>query len=255
MMMKTLILLLIFSFPLESFFGFPALPGRRYACESGDTLISSLPDYLALLDRSLYVGEASVRMEIYKNGKMIKFYGMQFYRRGNLMRMEFTEPAPEKGRKMLNDNFNLWMYLPRTSKVMKLPFKQSFMGSDASNRDLLKINFQEDYDLLRAVPLGDTLVRLELKARDLTISYNKVIVWFDLQKQIISRQEMYSLSGKLMKTMIYEQSKVVGGISVPSLLLIQDQLQKNTLTKMYYSNMKRQCGKPAEYFTLGSLKR
>lgn len=215
----------------------------------------STPDYLADLDKSIYMEYATLKMEMRKDGKVVRYYDLDFFRSDNKMRMEFTAPAPEKGRRMLNDNSSLWMYLPRTSKVMKLPFKQSFMGSDASNSDLMRMCFKNDYEIVTTVKKGDDVIELELKAKDLEVAYSKVVMQYDTKRKSPLKQEMYSLSNRLIKTMLYENILKVDGSYVPSTVTIKEELQKNTETKMYYTNIKKKNSKPAEFFTLGSLKR
>lgn len=218
-------------------------------------LSASSEDYLGDLDQSMYMEYATMKMEMYKNDKVVRYYDMEFFRFDNKMRMEFTAPAVEKGRRMLNDNSSLWMYLPRTSKVMKLPFKQSFMGSDASNADLMRMCFKNDYEIVDVREKDHAIVELELKAKDLDVAYNKVIIQYDSKRRIPIKQEMYSLSDKLIKTILYEDVVQVDGKYVPSTMIIREELQKNTLTKLFYKNIKKQNKQPVEYFTLGSLKR
>lgn len=213
------------------------------------------PDYLEALDRSVYMEQADLRMELYKDGEVVRWYEMTFFRKGDKMRMEFTGPATEKGRRMLNDNTSLWMYLPRTSKVMKLPFKQSFMGSDASNTDLMRMAFQKDYKITRTGALPGGLVELELKAVNLEVAYDKVIVWFDPVKKVPVKQEMYSLSDKLIKTLCYETCERVEGSYIPATFSIREELKKHTLTRMYYTHIRKKGAKPDAFFTLASLKR
>ena len=236
--MRFTILILFFISDLYSFFNYKE-----------DT------DYLELLDNALYCEQADMRMEIYKNDKVIKFYEMNFYRQGEKMRMEFTAPGTEKGRRMLNDNSNLWMYLPRTSKVMKLPFKQSFMGSDASNADLMRMEFKKDYEIVSVLKKDENTVELELKAKDLEVSCNKVKILFDTVKKVPVKQEMYSLSDKLIKTLIYGNILLVNGVYIPAEMIIKDELQADSLTKLYYTNIRKRGNKQAEFFTLGSLKK
>jgi outer membrane lipoprotein-sorting protein len=212
------------------------------------------PDYLALTDNALYTEYADIRMEVYKNDKLIKDYGIEFHRKGAKMRMEFTAPAVEKGRRILNDESNMWMYMPRTSKVIKLPLKQAFMGSDASNRDLMRIEFGKDYDLVGSEQSDEATIQLELKAKDLSVSYNKVVILFDLKRNIPLKQEMFSLSGKLIKTIEYICKKRPDNTLYMSEMIIKDELPGNSFTKMYYENCKRRQNKPAVFFTLGSLK-
>lgn len=220
----------------------------------GYTASNSEPDYLELADKALYLEYAEVKMEVYKKGKLQKYYKLEFYRKEMKMRMEFLEPAVEKGRRMLNDDSNMWMYLPRTSKVMKLPLKQAFMGSDASNRDLMRMAFKKDYELTGKTKISDKLLALELKAKDLSVSYNKVILHFDTQFNRLVKQEMYSLSGKLIKTIDYLYSQDKEGNSPPGEMIIKDELLKDSLTKMYYDKVRKSNDKPSVFFTLGSIK-
>lgn len=238
--MKSSILLLCFSLLLNSWM----IKGQN-----------SQVNYLKQLDASLYMESADMRMELYKNGKIVRFYEMEFYRKNEKMRMEFTAPAPEKGRRMLNDNASLWMYLPRTSKVMKLPFKQAFMGSDASNSDLMRMTFEQDYEIVNISQKEGDLIELELKATNPEVAYNKTVIHYDTKKNMPVKQEMYSLSGKIIKTLTYENPVQIDGFYVPSTLTITEATQKTSVTKLTYSNIKKKNDKPAEYFTLGSIKR
>jgi outer membrane lipoprotein-sorting protein len=194
-------------------------------------------------------------MEVLKNEKIIRYYDMEIFRRKDKLRMEFLAPATEKGRRMLSDDDNLWMYLPRTSKVMKLPFKQSFMGSDASNRDLMRMAYRKDYIIVKTTEKSKNILELELKAKDASVSYNKMIVTMDMTTLSPLKQEMFSLSDKLIKTMLFENPAKVDGIYIPSTFIIINELQKNTITRMYYSNMQRTHNKPEEFFTLASIKK
>ncbi len=221
---------------------------------NGYSQANKTTDYLDIMDKSLYLEFANVRMEVYKNDKLLKHYGMELYRQGEKMRMEFTEPAVEKGRRMLNDESNLWMYMPRTSKVIKLPLKQAFMGSDASNRDLMRMAYKKDYDIVSTHPEEDNLILIELKAKDLSVSYSKMIISFDVERQVPVKQEMYSVSDKLIKTMEFEYERQPDGTYTCASMSIRDELLKNSFTRMYYKDSKRSNKKPTVFFTLGSIK-
>ncbi|MEA5126637.1 MAG: outer membrane lipoprotein-sorting protein [Proteiniphilum sp.] len=212
-------------------------------------------NYLEQLDKSFYAEYAVMKMEMHKDNKMMRHYEMEYYRQGDKMRMEFTAPATEKGRRMLNDNTSLWMYLPRTSKIMKQPFKQSFMGSDASNTDLMRMSFRNDYEIETVSNQGKGIVVLYLKAKNAEVAYDKTVVEFDTRKKVPIKQEMYSISGKLIKTIFYENPILVDDLYFPSTMIIKEELQKNTETKIYYSDIRKKTNRPAEYFTLGALKR
>ena len=213
------------------------------------------PDYLDLMDKCLYVEYAFAKMEVYKNDKIIRYYDMESFRQGIKLRMEFLAPANEKGRRMLSDDTNLWMYLPRTSKVMKLPLKQSFMGSDASNRDLMRMAYKKDYTITQTTEKGSSLIELKLKAKDASVSYNTMTLTIDKKTLTPVKQEMFSLSGKLIKTMTFENPVLVDGVYIPSTFVIIDELQRDTKTTLLYTQMKRKNDKPALFFTLAAIKK
>lgn len=211
-------------------------------------------DYLQLMDKSLYVEKANLRMEIFSKGKLAKFYEMTSFRNGEKMRLEFSQPATERGRKMLNDESNLWMYLPRTTRVMRLPLKQAFMGSDASNRDLMRLSFSRDYTIIESKEQTNYLI-LTLKAKDLSVSYNKVVLTIDKDKLYLLKQEMYGLSDKIVKTMIFDDHILLDGLGFPTSYTIVDNLLNNSKTTLKYSEVKRKNDLSNEFFTLGSLKK
>ncbi|MCD7978294.1 MAG: outer membrane lipoprotein-sorting protein [Tannerellaceae bacterium] len=155
-----------------------------------------ITDYIVIIDQLFHMEYTKVRMDVYKNDVLMKYYEMDCYRKDHKVRMDFTGPAVEKGRRMLDDESNIWMYMPRTSKIMKLPLKQSFMGSDASNRDVFRLKFGHEYNLVNTTPADQKITILELKAKDQSVAYSKVLIWFDEENRVPLKQEMYTLSGK-----------------------------------------------------------
>ena len=81
-----------------------------------------------------------------------------------------------------------------------------------------------------------------------------MIISFDKQKKVPVKQEMYSLSNKLIKTMEFTYVKQSNGKYVCETSIIRDELLKNSITKMYYNEAKQANNKPDVFFTLGSIK-
>jgi hypothetical protein len=102
-------------------------------------------------------------------------------------------------------------------------------------------------------PEGGVL-RLELKAKSLSVSYNKIVVFFDPKRKLPLAQEMFSLSGKLIKTIEYIYRVQSDNTLYMSEMIIKDELMGNSFTKMYYENCKRRQNRPDVFFSLGSLK-
>jgi len=195
-------------------------------------------------------------LDIVKKDKVIKHYKMKTYKKGKKLRIEFVEPPVEEGRRMLNDGENFWMYLPRSSKLIRLPANQSFMGSNASNRDIMRISYIDDY-LIDSVYFqkkeSDTLV-IELKANNLAISYNKLALYVERNQKIPLKQEFFSLSGKLLKEMVFSDFKKVGSFLFPQKVTIIDYLNKETTTILWFDNIVRDGTFTDSFFTIGSLK-
>jgi outer membrane lipoprotein-sorting protein len=193
-----------------------------------------------------------LKMNLYKDNKLMRDYKMAVVKSQNKLWMEFTEPAVEKGRRMLNDGTNLWMYLPRSRKLVRLPFKQAFMGSDASNRDILRISLVDDYNL-ESVDVTDSSLVLNLKAKDLEVSYNSMKLHVNKQTHALMRQELFALSGSKLKTIVYSDQTNISGVLFPLKATIIDELKSKAKTELIYSNVSFKMDKKDSFFTTTSL--
>src|SRR5437870_91468 len=61
-------------------------------------------------------------------------------------RIWFLEPAAVKGQEMLRNGDNLWLYLPNLKRATRIANRDSFQGGDFNNADVLRVNYQADYD-------------------------------------------------------------------------------------------------------------
>lgn len=224
----------------------------------GNTVPKSQADsesLLAELDRNFFSldMEFVMEMKILKKGKVRRTYEMQVVKKDQKMRLDILHPSIERDRRILNDGENLWMYLPRSSKLIKLPSKQAFLGGDASNRDILRISLVEDYNLVGNLEeIGGQLL-LRLKAKDLKTSYNQVNFYVDKKTKFPIKQEMLSLSGKVIKTIEYDKFVALEESQFPTEVTILDELKKDSKTIFTYSDMTRGTDKSAVYFTTASL--
>ncbi|WP_036384143.1 outer membrane lipoprotein-sorting protein [Muricauda sp. MAR_2010_75] len=215
---------------------------------------SSANEVLELLDRNFFSAnmEYDMEMSIYKKEKVKRSYFMHVFKKDDKLRLEIVKPNIEKDRRILNDGDNLWMYLPRSSKLIKIPYKQAFLGGDASNRDILRVSLVDDYKVTKMETNNETQI-LYLEANDLSVSYNKVIFYLNRENFAPIKQEMQSLSGKTIKTINYEDIEVIDGKYIPTRFTIVDALQGDTKTVFLYSNLLLEVHQPDVFFTTGSL--
>ncbi len=212
-------------------------------------------DILSELDKNFFSVdmEYDMEMKIYKKDKVKRTYTMRVFKKGNKLRLDILTPNIEKDRKVLNDGENLWMFLPRSSKLIKLPFKQTFMGGDASNRDILRISLIDDYNIAGLARSADSLLTLSLEAKDLSKAYNQVDFALNESDLIPSKQEMKSLSGKVIKTIVYDDIELVNGNPFPTGFTIVNELRKDTKTEFRYYNFSEGESKPDSFFTTAAL--
>lgn len=136
------------------------------------------------------------------------------------------EPKKDKGTGNLRIGFDLWQYLPKVNRVIRIPSSmmlQSWMGSDFSNDDLVRGgSLFRDYTHkeLGEEDFGGTLaVKIEcLPTKDAVVVWGKVIVWVRKKDNVPLKQEFYSEAGKLLKVMLGENIQSFGTHTIPTKL-------------------------------------
>jgi outer membrane lipoprotein-sorting protein len=145
------------------------------------------------------------------------------YRKDNKVLIVITAPPIQKGQAIIRNGDDMWMYLPNSGKVLRIGAKEQSMGGEASNTDLLRVDLAKDYTgtyLGEETVEGTSCYKLELKARDRTIAYDKVVYWVSKDRELPVKREFYSLSGRLLKTMYFRDLKDYHGRIKPSVMLI-----------------------------------
>lgn len=182
------------------------------------------------------------------NPRRSREFSMQIFARGeDQAAIEYTAPAREAGTRMLRKGDELWMYMPSVEKTQKISghmLRQGMMGTDVSYEDMMtSSDLESAYSatVTGAEPCGEgrQCWKLELIANDPSTSYPKRTMWIDQEFNIALKQELYAVSGMLLKT--WEMSEIEsfdGGRYFPTLMIISDKLQEGTSTKMKLSDIK-----------------
>ena len=179
--------------------------------------------------------EALMLMRNHKPGQEIQENKLRLLRKNDKMLAIFLEPPGQRGQVFIRDGDNMWMYLPRSQKAMRIGAKDAFMGGEASNADILRTAMAEDYN---PVYLGEEVIdgvpcyKLELTAKRRTVAYDKVIYWIGKERENPVRRDYYALSGKKLRTMTFEDLRPLGGLERPARIKIV-----NTEQEEYYTEM------------------
>ena len=138
-----------------------------------------------------------------------------------------SSPKKEKGVATLRIRNEMWNYLPKTNKVMKVPpsmMMGSWMGSDFTNDDLVReSSMLEDYTYQVITPEDAEPEHLYLQLlpkEDSPIVWGKLIVAVQESDLIPVWQHFYDESGRLMRVMNFKDVKPFDGKTVPSVMEI-----------------------------------
>lgn len=221
-------------------------------------------ELLAAADRNLVFESRTATVTMTVEGKRRdRTMKMVSYGRGqDDSAMEYTEPAREKGTRMLKIGDELWMYMPSVDRVQKISghmLRQGMMGSDVSYEDLMASRaLQTAYDaqVTGAEQVdGRKCWKLELKARDESVAYPKRVSWIDVETMIPVRQELYALSGMLLKTWTMSDIKEFGGRKFPTRMEITDVVKQEGKTIMTFDDLQFGVTLPDEVFSMRWLER
>jgi outer membrane lipoprotein-sorting protein len=196
-------------------------------------------EIVEMVDKNLMFDEGEMLISIldYKDEKLYKTLKTKiYYKKDKGTLMEFLEPAREKGKKILLVKDNMWLFVPSVSKPLRLSAKDSFMGTSFSNRDLMDYDLKNDY---KAKILQETekYYKLELTATNKNVAYPKVIIEVEKQHVLPTKEELYTLSGDLIKIIEFSELKNFSSKTRPSIIKVVDMLNQKNYTKVVLENL------------------
>lgn len=168
--------------------------------------------------------------------------------------MLYIAPASEKGRATLRLGENMWLYVPNVNKPVRITSLQSVIGGVFNNADLMQLEYAVEYDATYAEGTDKEYI-LDLKAKNKTVSYDKLKMWITKDKKILRKVEAYSASNMLIKTLEFKEDKNFGGGLIrPSVIETTSPLYKGFRSLMVYQTIKKRQF-PDEVFTLSYMGR
>jgi len=181
----------------------------------------------------------------FKNGKEQKNYAMEIEADQNNTLVTFTAPARSKGIKMLMQERNMWFLSPEVKKPVPISPRQRLLG-EANNGDLATTNYSRDYSVNL---LGENTVEgkacyvLELKARDKSVTYDKIVYYLEKETKLGIKAEYFTISGKHFKTAMFQYDNRVKDngreFNYVSRMEIRDAIASNEVTVLEYKNVER----------------
>jgi outer membrane lipoprotein-sorting protein len=223
------------------------------------------PDVDALLGRldELYRSKSSIgRMEVVVvSPRSTRTMRLKAWTRGlDEALIVIESPARDEGTATLRVGSNLWNYLPRIARTIRVPPSMmlgSWMGTDFTNDDLVKeSSLRKDFE-----------ARIERRSASppgwwITLSVKPGIVgrWARME-MLVSDDDLpveerhFDRKGRLARTMRFDDVKVLGGRRLPVHLMLSPVDVEGQRTEMRYLEMQFDAPIPDDTFSLSRLER
>jgi hypothetical protein len=230
--------------------------------ENGDPNVSAIIKHID----DMYRSESSIsRMKlIITKPRNKRTLGMKTWTKGEEKALVVIQSPPrEKGTATLKIDRNLWNYLPRINRTIRIPpsmMMVSWMGSDFTNDDIVhEASFHEDYNYSLIGESEDPNGWLiELKAKpDIVGLWEKLEVVVSKDGRIPLLARYFDRKGRLARVFKYSDVKNFDGHIIPSKLTLipKDEDKRGHKTELIYEDIDFNVPVPDRTFSLSNLER
>ena len=172
-------------------------------------------------------------------------------------------PKKEKGTTTLRAGNDIWNYLPKVNRVIKLPSSMmaaSWMGSHFTNDDLVKESrMADDYTFeitFVGEDEGEEVVEVTCHPKpEAAVVWGKVVVRARLKDYLPLSIKYFDEDLRLARTMTFSQVLELGGRLLPAVVTMVPEDKPKESTVIHYEKMKFDIGLDDDFFSLRTLQR
>jgi len=175
--------------------------------------------------------------------------------------IRILSPRKEEGMGTLRIGNEMWNYLPKTNKVMKIPpsmMMGSWMGSDFTNDDLVdEISYLEDYTYGWAEIAGPQEGVLYIKAvpnEGVPVVWGHLIIAIRETDYLPVWERYYDEKDKLMRTMVFSDVRRFGSRTLPSTMEVIPENKDGHKTVVRYKSAEFDIPVKSDIFSLRNLR-
>lgn len=175
--------------------------------------------------------------------------------------IRITAPTKDAGTATLKVDQEIWNYLPRVDRTIKLPpslMGAAWMGSHFTNDDLVKESrLIDDYDI--AIGYQGPRDGVPVWEFVLTPKPEAAVVWGKIEEQVRQNDLMpvwarfYDDRGHLARTMTFSGFRTMGGRLVPTRTVVQPADKPNEQTTITYRDLEFDVPIEPSFFSLRRL--
>jgi len=175
--------------------------------------------------------------------------------------IRILSPRKEKGVGTLRIGNEMWNYLPKTNKIMKIPpsmMMGSWMGSDFTNDDVVnEITYLKDYTY-RWAPVDSPEpgeLYIELTPKDgVPVVWGYLVMAVRESALLPVWEKYYDEKDRLMRTMEFSEIKQFGSRTLPSVMTVNPANKEGHRTVVRYVEAEFDTDVDADMFSLRNLR-
>ncbi len=173
--------------------------------------------------------------------------------------VRIIEPAKERDVATLKRFREVWNYLPKVDRVIKVPPSMmggSWMGSHITNDDLVKANhIEKDYNL-RLIEETETYFLVEcLPKADAAVVWGKIIYRINKTPQVPEQVDYYDEEMVRVREIHFDDVQQIGDRIVPMRLTVLPLEKPDEQTILHYRELVFDLPLDETYFSLRNLKK
>lgn len=173
------------------------------------------------------------------------------------------EPRKEAGVGTLRIDKEMWNYLPKVNKVIKVPpsmMSSSWMGSDFTNDDLVnEATLADDYDVVFTTVDNPDSSLVYVKAtphEDVPVVWSYYVIAITRDTYLPVWEKYYDDAGKPMRTAEFSDVRTFGGRTLPTVMTMMplSEEKRGNRTEIRYDDIQFDIPLGDDVFTLRRLR-
>ena len=189
--------------------------------------------------------------------------GMEFWSLGTEKTLvRILQPLKERRTATLKNGNNIWNYLPKVDRTIKIPSSMmggAWMGSDFTNDDLVKEHrLARDYDpriSFRGERGGQSVIEITCTPRPrAAVVWGKVVVSVRAPDFVPLESLYYKESGALARRMTFSEVRELGGRRIPTKMTVLPVDKPGHSTVVSYQSIEFDVELSPSLFTVENLR-
>ncbi|MFC1541657.1 outer membrane lipoprotein-sorting protein [Candidatus Latescibacterota bacterium] len=168
-------------------------------------------------------------------------------------------PQKERNTATLKIEDDMWNYLPKIDRLMKIPSSlmgDSWMGSHFTNDDLVKENKIDELYTFEIETIEDSIATIICTPKpDAAIVWDKVIYSVDLTRKIPVSIDYYDEDDELVRTMKFDRVENISERWIPMRMVIRPIDKPDEMTELIYETLSFDVELAKDLFSISSLRR